>query len=669
MLSEKCKWAVFCDEYTKLAVTWLLAVCSLMVFRLFFIDYFGKQLYGSTTISDIFTALITGFTFDSAMSGVFLLIPFLALLLLLPFRLFKTIAVIRYSFSALFFVINLLLCVITITYFQEYNAQFNHFVFEALYDDQSAIAATVIGQYNPVISLLVYACWLALSLFLLRFIHQKVLAPTFIKTLQNPLLKVFLVLLAFIILVVATRGSLTTRPAMRKWAEVTADSFLNKTIITPTRSLIYALKDYKALQQQGDDNPFTGESDILTVAQQLFGDHAGSAQLTDYVKKQASGALIDAPEHIFLVVMESYDAWPLQEQYASLHLTDRVKSLGKKGLHFKNFLPASSSTMNSLSSIVSGIPFTGVNVSQRGAVGGPSISSIFTTMSRLGYQTNFFYGGLSSWQNIGNYVSNQGADNIYSAAHAGGKSSAGIWGIDDDQLFELVLDKVSSQKKTFSVIMTTTYHGPFSLDVLSRGYPYKDNSDYPDDAKSLDDGSIDANTLGHLWFADKAVGDFVQLAEKKWPTSVFALTGDHYGRRYFHSKPTLYEISAVPFILYGQNISPKLMNTQVAGDHLDMIPTLVELIAPKDFSYFSFGHALQHKTVNDFAFANKKIMSPDKLWKVQQDHSVKLWQADNKNQPAKEPLHQQPITLTVNTYENLMGLAWHYIMEGVELSK
>ncbi|WDE10735.1 LTA synthase family protein [Thalassomonas haliotis] len=638
-----------------------------MVFRLFFIDYFGNQLSASTTLSDIVTALMTGFKFDSAMSGVFLVLPFLSMALLLPLRYFKTIAVIRCSFSTLFFIINLLLCVITITYFQEYNEQFNHFVIEALYDDQSAIASTIIGQYNPSVSLLIYLAWLTLSLFLLRYIHKNVSAPGFIKQMQNPGLKIALVLLAFILLAVATRGSLSTRPAMRKWAEVTADSFLNKTIITPARSLVYAVKDYRALQQQGEDNPFTGELDILTVAQQTFGDHAGSGQLTDYLKKQAGGAVIETPEHIFLVVMESYDAWPLQQQYAPLHLTDQVTALGTKGLHFKRFLPASSSTMNSLSSILSGIPFTGVNVSQRGAVGGPSISSVFTTMEALGYQTNFFYGGLASWQNIGNYVKNQGVDNIYTAAHAGGKSSAGIWGIDDDQLFELVQDKISGQKKSFSVIMTTTYHGPFSMDVLARGYPYRDNSDYPDEIKQLDDGSIDANTLGHLWFSDKAVGDFVRRAEKSWPSSLFALTGDHYGRRYFHAKPSLYEISAVPFILYGQNITPELINTEVAGNHLDILPTVIELIAPKGFSYFSFGDALQHKTANDFTFANQKIMSTQQLWTIPKGGTIKPGHATNNKNQEKD--QQKSLGVVVHNYENLMGLAWYYIMEGAQLIK
>ncbi|WDE06555.1 sulfatase-like hydrolase/transferase [Thalassomonas viridans] len=638
-----------------------------MAFRLFFIDYFGNQLSGSTRLADIFTALITGFKFDSAMSGVFLVLPFLSMALLLPLRAFKIIAAIRYVFSTLFFVVNLLLCVITITYFQEYNQQFNHFVIEALYDDQSAIASTIIGQYYPSVSLLIYFCWLGFSLFLLRFIHKNVTAPAFIRQIENPGLKIGLALLAFIVLVVATRGSLSTRPAMRKWAEVTADTFLNKTIITPARSLVYAIKDYRALQQHGDNNPFTGEQDILTVAQHAFGDHAGSGQLTDYLKKQAGGAVIDTPEHIFLVVMESYDAWPLQQQYAPLHLTDQVKALASQGLHFKHFLPASSSTMNSLSSILSGIPFTGVNVSQRGAVGGPSISSVFTTMEKLGYQTNFFYGGLASWQNIGNYVKNQGVDNLYTAAHAGGKSSAGVWGIDDDQLFDLVLEKISGQKKSFSVVMTTTYHGPFSMDVLSRGYPYRDNSDYPEEIKALDDGSIDANTLGHLWFADQAVGDFVRRAQENWPSSLFALTGDHYGRRYFHAKPSLYEISAVPFILYGQGITPDLISTEVAGNHLDMLPTILELIAPKGFSYFSFGDALQHKTVNDFTFANQKIMSTQDLWTIPKGGRIPTGVKDSHGE--RERGQQKTLSLAVDNYENMMGLAWYYIMEGAQLIK
>ena len=99
-----------------------------------------------------------------------------------------------------------------------------------------------------------------------------------------------------------------------------------------------------------------------------------------------------------LVVMESYDEWPFLKKYASLGVTQNLKALAQKGLYFDKFLPASGGTMQSLSSIISGFPYTLVEINYQVTAHKPYPSSIAETFKRLGYRTRLFYGGYLSWQ-------------------------------------------------------------------------------------------------------------------------------------------------------------------------------------------------------------------------------------------------------------------------------
>src|SRR5205814_2311392 len=102
--------------------------------------------------------------------------------------------------------------------------------------------------------------------------------------------------------------------------------------------------------------------------------------------------------------------------------------------------------------------------------------------------------------------------------------------------------------------------------------------------------------LGHLWYSDKCVGDFVAEGERQLERPLFAITGDHYSRKqYVSARPThsLYESLAVPLVIYGPKALEQTQRpTAIAGSHLDIVPTLIDLAAPKVFEYHAFGRDL-----------------------------------------------------------------------------
>jgi phosphoglycerol transferase MdoB-like AlkP superfamily enzyme len=59
------------------------------------------------------------------------------------------------------------------------------------------------------------------------------------------------------------------------------------------------------------------------------------------------------------------------------------------------------------------VPNCGINLSHIGTVNEPFVTSIFSQFKKLGYQTNFYYGGYLSWENIGELSKYQGVDRIF----------------------------------------------------------------------------------------------------------------------------------------------------------------------------------------------------------------------------------------------------------------
>ena len=127
---------------------------------------------------------------------------------------------------------------------------------------------------------------------------------------------------------------------------------------------------------------------------------------------------------------------------------------------------------------------------------------------------------------------------------------------------------------------------------------------------NIDDPNQLAIELGHYWYMDEVITNFVRKVTEKYPESVFVVTGDHAVRCDPSTHPTIFEKQSVPFILYGAGITKEILPPDAVGDHISIVPTLIELIAPKDFAYYSIAPSLFDSDgvgFNNTAFLTSKI--------------------------------------------------------------
>lgn len=641
------KWNAFIKELGNLTFFWIFSICFFFLFRVVFICLNLSAIAKSVGWSDYLNVFFMGFRFDATISAYFIALPFLSLLVLSFFDKVAWASKIRVLFQRLFVVLSAIVCIVTINYFNEYNDQFNHFLFLGLYDDQKAVTKTILEDFNPLLNLAILIVVITVSWIIFKYFRNKCNIANFLGKGNKTAYKVTIVVLSLLLFVGSIRGGLGKNPAMRKWAYVSSDEFLNKVVINPFRSLKYAISDFKELNKPKGSNPygkFIGEKSSL---------------LEGIRKKDVSENTVK-PKQVFLVVMESYDSWPLLDKYKNFGVSTKLKNIQERGIHFPNFLPASGSTLNSFGAIITGVPYVGVNINQIGATGNSFKSSIFKQFKKLGYETNFFYGGFLSWQNVGNLTKNQGVDHLYSAPNAGGKTESGVWGIEDEKLFNLVYNSVDKNTNSINVILTTSYHPPYKIDVFAKGFPYRNKEELPKDAQKYYKEGMSFKALGHLWYSDKAIGDFVSKAENKYPDALFCFTGDHFGRRFVNKQPNLYEKSAVPLILYGKGIEPGVNKTP--GSHIDISPTLIEMVAPKDYEYYSFGKPLLNEIENGVGIGHGKVISDCEIEKYTNASNHKSFNfIVNKSNLIEESKYKKE-------HDSLLSLAWEFTIKKDEFN-
>ena len=113
----------------------------------------------------------------------------------------------------------------------------------------------------------------------------------------------------------------------------------------------------------------------------------------------------------------------------------------------------------------------------------------------------------------------------------------------------------------------------------------------------------------------------------------------------------------MPLVICGKKALEKVHPpVALAGSHLDVVPTLINLAAPPDFRYHAFGRNLLDSSKPQVGFGCNTVVGPDFILKI--------------NDPSRiEDLHGQARTdidgkeLALR-YRQLHGLGWWRAMKG-----
>ena len=209
------------------------------------------------------------------------------------------------------------------------------------------------------------------------------------------------------------------------------------------------------------------------------------------------------------------------------------------------------------------------------------------------------------------------------------------WGVEDKQLFDFIKSRLDSSKKTFNLIMTTSNHPRYTVNLKEEACEF---CEMPEKFQSLYDESNPLEIFGHFKYGDKCVGDFIKDVEKTHPSSLFVITGDHWSRHFLNAKPKLYDRKSVPLILYGEGVK-QYINPEVklAGSHTDIAATLLNMIGPKGEKYHTFVRNIFDLTEKPVSYGVGTAVTPKKIENVGQKDKA---------------------------YQDLQAIAWWMTMKG-----
>jgi phosphoglycerol transferase MdoB-like AlkP superfamily enzyme len=648
---------------------WFFCLGLLLLGRLFFLVELSEHLTPDTGLYEMLVSMVYGLRFDVKVVTRWL-IPLLLLdfiIVILPIG--RILKFVRLVWGGVFIFLVVTLSQVSVDYYLEYSDIFNEELFGLVYDDADVIFVTMVKSYNLIPKMIAIS---AISLGLL-WLYSKILEVqlfTFSSKISvlwsvwwRQLISFVLVLL---LLVIALRGSWGSRPAQMKDAGIFTDPFLNLTVINPFIAMSAAIKVHKELGSNVALKSFQPDGDIRAAVRNYFKTDDNLESLDDYFLTKAAGPKGVVPRHIILLVMESYDSWPLREKYSSLGLAQGVKKLGEEGMSWQSFLPASVGTMRSLATMITGIPDVYLRTNYQTTAKTTYATASAAIFRRLGYRTNLFYGGFLSWENIAGFAKDQGFENVYGASHMAKWSktdwtNTNEWGVDDKNLFAFIEDTLQDDKPSFSIVLSTTNHPPYDMEVYKEGFPLKKipGALAGELKKSKSEDGI-LNEMGHFWYADKVVSNFIKSTEEFLPKPLFAITGDHFGRKHMSAKKPLYDTVSVPLILYGKEVLAGIKQPKnEGGSQMDIVPTLLELTAPRGFVYHRMGRDLLTPSEQPIGNAYKRIIGANFVYDL--------------NSKNIEPIPGRPLIAPYNKdelnkiYNSQSAVAWWRIRKGSKL--
>ena len=558
------------------------------VFRIAFIWIYSSQLNGN--YADVPMALFLGARLSLKTAGIMALIGFVVASL--PNIIIKKwpAVVLRNIWHGLALVFFSICFMARIPYYKIFNSAFNMMLINGVHDDIKAIFVTAIEEYQ-LLWRLPAAILLGLALSYVLYLFLRKTGVVEFKNVRHKKLTMAMALPAVVALWVFVRfgGSFGYNDSINWLSAARLNSNLLNEAILDDGQALYRVRDIKKKQDAANKVDYSSKELRGIIA--ACGGNKHAATLDEaFLRTVKQPKLKAQPHNVFVIVGESFGNWPFLPKFAHIGIVPKMQALmnAKNSAYIPTMLPNGGNTVTAVNGLLTGLPETGIYANyQPISFKEKYAAGIANIMKALGYRTVFWYGGYSSWEDVKKFAEAQGFDEFHCADEFGTDTN-NVWGCDDAVLFkhtEKYLNNQHKDDKAFHMLLTMSNHAPYIIDVDRLGFPREAVR-----GKLLADISNDNNTLtelGHIWYADKTMGEFVDKVQQLLPDSLFVITGDHMERFTFAVEQDARVRMSVPCIFYGAGVSPSWFNQRSVGSHIQLAGTLAEILAPQGFSYAS----------------------------------------------------------------------------------
>jgi phosphoglycerol transferase MdoB-like AlkP superfamily enzyme len=313
------------------------------------------------------------------------------------------------------------------------------------------------------------------------------------------------------------------------------------------------------------------------------------SNLYNYPKEHNQYIFDKKKPNIVFIIMEGWSANAIGCLSETKKSTPNFDKLSKEGLLFTNVFACGGTSEIGNSSIFSGYPaLPEISISMQ-----PDkhrkIHTINEDLEKIGYSTNYLFGGDLKYGNIGGYFMDHGFDRVEDEKVFPSSLKKGKLNYYDEDLYALMLKRMNTTKEPFlHCAFTGSTHSPF---------------DQPK-TKGQNFTGEEADYMNSLVYADQCLGNYVEKCKKqKWfKNTIFVFVADH-----GHPTPGLPNPSAklffrIPLLVWGEPLKKEFKGKQEAkiGSQSDIAATLLYQFGG-DLKRYPWSKDLLNPKVPEFA--------------------------------------------------------------------
>lgn len=515
-------------------------------------------------ITDYLHVMFHGASLDATTSGYLTAFPFLLVLISIWIKKFplKKILLAYYIFAVTFISI---VFVVDMALYTFWGFKLDASIFLYLDSPKEALASVSIGfilvRVLTMLLLIAFNTWLLLRI-----------TPQELTTTKRKWGGTGVMLLLGGLLFIIIRGGVTESTSNVGQVYFSNDAFLNHSAVNPEFSLLSSL---------GKSQDFASEFN--------FFEEEKRARLFDGLYPTTDNDTIvellqTKRPNILIILMESFGGTFIEPLGGQPDVSPNFNRLTSEGVFFTNCYANSFRTDRGVVCSFSG--YLGLPTASVMKIPSKSrtLPSIAEELVKVGYKTDFLYGGDINFTNMKSYLLSKGYQHLTADVDFTLKErTSNAWGVNDDITFEYLYNQLKDRKETpwHTAFLTLSSHEPFEV-------PYH---------------RLNEQVPNAFAFTDDCLGKFIDKLKQTpvWKDLLVICLPDHgfyYPREGLNTAPKFYHI---PMLWLGGAVKQPMKVDQIMNQ-TDLAATLLAQLG-LDHSDFTFSrNVLSSNYTYPFAF-------------------------------------------------------------------
>jgi phosphoglycerol transferase MdoB-like AlkP superfamily enzyme len=369
--------------------------------------------------------------------------------------------------------------------------------------------------------------------------------------------------LMLVVMFIGARSTLGHRPANLSTASFSHNHLANELAVSSTYSLLNAI--YMTLHEVGSQ--MYGNMDWLEVQARVarYTMHSPAISpngLMPVSHIQGATTARKRQPNLVILVVESLGAG-FVGKLGGLPLTPNLDRLSEEGLWFSQLYATGTRTVRGLEAIVTGFPPTPAQSVLKRPASQRDFFTLAALLQREGYATDFLYGGVSNFDNMGRFFRQNGFERVIEQKDFERPAFLGTWGVSDEDLIAKAHETFLSHgdEPFFALLLSTSNHDPF---------------EFPAGRIALHEQPATTRNNA-VKYTDYAIGKLFELARSApyGRDTLFLVVADH-DARVFGADLVPLERFHIPGLLIGPGV-PRRQESRLASQ-IDLAPTLLGLM-------------------------------------------------------------------------------------------